>query len=312
MKKRGNRKRHRVGILLLCVSLLVSLAGCGKKGDSADSNFYIYYMNSSEDDLELVTYEFAKTDTEKRIDEAFEALEDASSIGEYVSPFINDISVQGYALEDATLTVDFNDAYHTLDVQQDVLVRTCVVETMLQLDGVDGVTFTVNGEPLCDVTGEEVGTMTAESFVVNPSSQFNSVQEVELTLYFSNEAGDGLCAETRNVHFVSSISLAKLVVEQLIEGTSEDGLKSTLSSDTQILSVTQSDGIVYVNLDNGLTVQDYTINESVVIYSIVDSLFALDDVEGVQISVNGSTDVTFRDSISLNQIFVEDTSLIEN
>ena len=39
------------------------------------------------------------------------------------------------------------------------------------------------------------------------------------------------------------------------------------------------------------------------IYSIVNSLAAVSSINKVQISVNGSQDVMFRDAISLNQLF---------
>lgn len=60
--------------------------------------------------------------------------------------------------------------------------------------------------------------MYAESFVENPGEQINTIQNTNLTLYFSNQAGDGLVKETRRVHYSSNISLEKLIMEQLLEG----------------------------------------------------------------------------------------------
>lgn len=51
-------------------------------------------------------------------------------------------------------------------------------------------------------------------------------------------------------------------------------------------------------LNNSLDVKEY-----IPIYSIVNSLAAVSSVNKVQIAVNGSQDVMFRDSISLNQLF---------
>ena len=45
------------------------------------------------------------------------------------------------------------------------------------------------------------------------------------------------------------------------------------------------------------------VKEYIPVYSIVNSLAAVSSVNKVQIAVNGSQDVMFRDSISLNQLF---------
>ena len=51
-------------------------------------------------------------------------------------------------------------------------------------------------------------------------------------------------------------------------------------------------------MNNSLDVKEY-----IPVYSIVNSLAAVSSVNKVQIAVNGSQDVMFRDSISLNQLF---------
>ena len=66
-----------------------------------------------------------------------------------------------------------------------------------------------------------------------------------------------------------------------------------------------------MNLHSRLTELNYNIDEDVVIYSIVDSLFEQDGVESVQISVNGSSDMVYREQISLDQNFKENEALIE-
>ncbi len=80
---------------------------------------------------------------------------------------------------------------------------------MTQISGIDCVSFYVDEKPLTDVNGKMVGTMYAESFVENPGEQINTIQNTNLTLYFSNQAGDGLVKETRRVHYSSNISLEK-------------------------------------------------------------------------------------------------------
>ena len=64
-------------------------------------------------------------------------------------------------------------------------------------------------------------------------------------------------------------------------------------------------------MDEGFLTQDASVSEQVVIYSIVDSLFALGEIDSVRISVDGESEMVYRESISLDQDFYEDLSLVK-
>ena len=161
----------------------------------------------------------------------------------------------------------------------------------------------VDEKPLTDVNGKMVGTMYAESFVENPGEQINTIQNTNLTLYFSNQAGDGLVKETRRVHYSSNISLEKLIMEQLLEGPESKNARSAIPSGTKLMSVSLVDGVCYVSFDENFKNQDYSVNEAIVIYSIVDSLSELSSISKVQISVNGDTSGVYRDSFKLADMY---------
>ena len=67
--------------------------------------------------------------------------------------------------------------------------------------------------------------------------------------------------------------------------------------------MTVKDGTCYVNLDNGFLTQTYNVSAEVQIYSIVNSLVELSNINKVQIAVNGNTDMIFREKISLSNVF---------
>ena len=93
--------------------------------------------------------------------------------------------------------------------------------------------------------------------------------------------------ETRRVHYSSNISLEKLIMEQLLEGPESKNARSAIPSGTKLVSVSLVDGVCYVSFDENFKNQDYSVNEAIVIYSIVDSLSELSSISKVQISVNG-------------------------
>ena len=73
------------------------------------------------------------------------------------------------------------------------------------------------------------------------------------------------------------------------------------TKNTKVLNVSLTDNTCYVNLDSGFISGDTDVAEYIPIYAIVDSLTELQTVNKVQITVNGSADVTYRNVISLAQ-----------
>ena len=152
--------------------------------------------------------------------------------------------------------------------------------------------------------------MNLDSFVENPGEQINSSQKATLKLYFSNKAGTRLVPETREVHYSSNISLEKLVMEQLLEGPKSSNAQSAIPKGTTLISVSVMDGVCFVNLDENFLTQNYDISEDVVIYSIVNSLVELPTVSTVQLSVNGDTDLVYRQDRSFKEFYSMNRDLI--
>lgn len=312
----GNKSRI-LSICLLITLLFQSVfTGCGEQAE--DSGYYIEYLNKGRSRIVTVAYEPEAQDTASMIAEFLEVLsQDAESV-EYRNPIPNEVEITKYSLDGAMLTLHFNAEYRKMSAVEEVLCRAAIVRTMTQIQGVDCVSFYVGDVPLTDEEGNLVGSMNADSFVENPGEQINSIQNTTLTLYFANEAGDGLLKEVReDVYYSSNISLEKLVMEQLLEGPGIEGAKSAIPDGTKLMSVSVVDGVCYVSLDDTFKNQDYKVNEAIVIYSIVNSLSELPTVSKVQISINGDTSGVYRDSFRLEDMYerkldyVEDGTAIE-
>ena len=71
-----------------------------------------------------------------------------------------------------------------------------------------------------------------------------------------------------------------------------------------------NDGVCYVNFDAAFTNEIVNVSDAIPIYSVVNSLCELSYINSVQILINGDSKVKFRDSISLQQQFEKDESLI--
>ena len=302
-----SREAYRWRKKLICLGLAClmflsgSLAACGRQTEQ--SAYHIEYLNKDKNRLVEEPYEPSATDTDGMIKEFLAKLSSDSDNVDYRKPIPNDVEITNYSLDGVLLTLHFDEDYSKMSAVDEVLCRAAVVRTMTQIDGVDCVAFYIGDAPLTDAKGNLVGTMNQDSFIENPGEQINSIQNTNLTLYFSNQAGDGLVKETRRVHYSSNISLEKLIMEQLLEGPESKDAKSAIPSGTKLISVSLVDGVCYVSLDDNFKNQDYSVNEAIVIYSIVDSLSELSSISKVQISVNGDTSGVYRDNFKLADMY---------
>lgn len=307
----------RTRLWFLCFTLVMALCLCtacaGRNAKREGIAYRIYYVSNDETKIIEREYVSGTTDTEVLLSEMLEQLSSIPDKMEYETPLAAEISVIGHTLDSGLLTLDFDENYRKLYGIREILVRASIVRTVTQLPGVERVAFTVKGEQLTDKTGTAVGIMAADTFIENAGNEINAYEKVNLRLYFANETGDRLVEENRrNVVYNSNISLEKLVVEKLVEGPMVGDAYPTINPATKIISVTVQDGTCYVNLNDDFLSQPYNVVSDVTIYSITNSLVELPNVNRVQISINGETNLSYRENMSLNTVFERNLDIMES
>lgn len=307
-----DRIKKRVACLLSCALVLLVGAACGRGSTATEECVTLYYLNNSETGLVTQEYETraSKENRNEQIEELLEQLGTIPDKLEYKPPIGNYVKITNYHTEENHITLDFDEHYRELSPTTEILVRAAIVRTLTQLDGITHVNFLVRGEALVDNLGNVVGAMTADQFVDNEGDEINSYEQADLRLYFADETGTRLLVCNRNVRFSSNISLEKLVVEQLILGPAQDDFYPVINPETKVVNVTVKDGICYVNLTDSFLTQTNSVTPEVAIYAMVNSLAELSNINKVQISVNGETDLTFQESISLTNVFERNLELL--
>ena len=308
MKKAG----HLLWAAVLMAGLLL-LTACGNRQQEQEGTAYkIYYVNNEETKIVEREYVSGTTDGRLLMEELLEQLTHISEKMDYETLLGKEISVEGHTLDNGLLTLDFGESYHNLKGTREILVRASIVRTLTQIPDVERMAFTVRGEQLTDAAGAAVGVMAADTFIENAGNEINAYEKVDLKLYFANETGECLVEENRrNVVYNSNISLEKLVVEKVVEGPMTEGAYPTVNPTTKIVSVTVKDGTCYVNLNNDFLNQPYNVASDVTIYSITNSLVELSNVNRVQIAVNGESNISYRENMSLNNVFERNLDILE-
>ena len=288
-KKSSGKRAGSVSLwLILCLACLLLLGGCRKKEEvhptaGEDGVYQIYYLNSTRTGLASVSYQTETTDAEILIGELAGQILAAPENPEYQAVLSDKVEFLDINRDNNVLTLNFNQEYMNMKASREILCRAALAKTFTQVEGVDYISINCEGQPLLDMHGNPVGAIAGSDFV-DSISDVNSYEKVELTLYFANEEKDGLVAEKREVFHSMNTSLERLVVEQLLAGSQNGGLS-----------------VMPKNLDSGFISGDTDVAEYIPIYAIVDSLTELQTVNKVQITVNGSADVTYRNVISLAQ-----------
>ena len=298
--------------LLAVLAALILLAGCSGNGETeAPSEYFMYYLSLEANKVVENAYEPEASSGDEMIQEFVDRLNETPEGEDYQRLMPKDVKIDSYSLEDSTLILTIGGDYEQMERPREVLVRVGLVRAFTQISGVDRVQIVTENGELKDSAGNVIGAMTRESFVENAGSEINNYQYTTLTLYFANETGDKLVPETRSVYYSTSVPLERVVVEQLVKGPAEEGHYAVLPSDTNILSVTTSENIAYVNFDNTFMNGTMSVVQEIPIYALVNSITTNCPVQRVQFSIDGESDVTFRESMKLNQFYESALAYLE-
>lgn len=291
---RMKKKFWTVAVLagLLCGLILT---GCGKEEITEGNVCQVYYISTGETKVEMHTQVLQATELEEKVQELLEYLGTNPEKLEYKAPLSLGFQVKSIRLEDGRLTLDMDEGYDKLSVTTEVLVRAALVRTFTQFPDISYVMITKEGKPIYDNAGSMIGWMNGEMFIDNDGNEINTYELAKVKLYFASQSGTKLIATYREKHYSTNTPLERFVVEELIAGPSGqvEGIYPSVNSSTKIINVLTKDGICYVNLDDNFLTVENNVPTEVSIYALVNSLVELNNVNKVQILINGEVPASF-------------------
>lgn len=300
--------RFFMGAMLVLAA--VSYAGCGKK-EEKQSDYQIYYMDKEKTKLLMSGYNTDTSDIHELAEELLVQMKQAPDDVDMQKVMPETVKIQSVDIENYVLHIDYNAEYASMKKKEEYLCRAAMVLTLTQIEKVNFVKFSIDGQDLTDSAGNAVGALRAADFVDNSGATINSYQSVKYVLYFANEDGTKLVDKTYDGITSNNTSMEKYVVEQLIKGPSDFSVHRTLSSHVKLLSISTVEGVCYVNFDESFLNESENVSSEVAIYSIVNSLCDLGYINKVQISVNGDVELFYHENVPLNQPFMRNLDLLE-
>ena len=303
-----------VSILLLAVLICSLFAGCSietkTQSGTEESKYNFYYLNAAETVLKEEPYEPKEETTEFMVKDLLQKLGKKEVPDGGVSLLPEDVSINSYDVQDDLLVIDFSKEYNNMSKVREIMTRAGIVQTLLQAPDIAKIRFTVAGQALKDSRNEDIGEMTSKTFAEYSGKDTESYRYDTFTLYFVDKSGKKLVKEVRNVYYRRSLPKERIVLEQLAKGPMEEGHYPTISEQSSVLSVITADKICYINMNNAFREGTEDVSEDISVYSVVNSILDSCDAEKVQISVDGSMDGNFQESLPLYKFYEKNEDLI--
>lgn len=190
------------------------------------------------------------------------------------------VTINGWTQENQMISLSFSADFLNADPMSQTIAACCATLTLCELDGVESVTITSGGETLFS------GLVPEDALLSDTDTDPYARQ---LRLYFADSAGRYLASEYHTLTLGEDTSPERYVVEELLRGPNSGELRSPIPAGTELLSCATVDSVCIVNLsEEFLTNRPRTaLDERLAIYSIVNSLTALSDVDSVNLLVGG-------------------------
>ena len=134
----------------------------------------------------------------------------------------------------------------------------------------------------------------------------------EVAFYYPDEAVMYLCPEILLVNTRESEFL-EAIVATLIKGPVSKELSPAISGEVDVLSVTAENGLCTVDLSEEFKTHNTggTTKETMAIYSIVNTLCGIDNINEVKINIEGNENPDFGGHFDLSEPFKPDFSIVK-
>lgn len=275
--------------LFLCLALL--LTGCrGTRQTEKIQSPYTYYYRMAEVDY---TTEDGVIRGETREISGHEEdpvwiLEDyfgGPKSEDLVSPFPKDLTVVDYQEKEGTAFLRLSPEFSNLSGIELSVAAACIARTLFGLEGVSGVSITVEGGLL---DGKQSLTLDREGILLSDGA--GDLMRTEMTLCFGDQSGRYLVGEAITVSLANTENPQAYLMKKLADGPSDQGLRQILPQGTRILSVNVDDGVCNVNLSRDFTENkpESALGQRLVLLAIANTLTQTQGVSGVELYVEGS------------------------
>ncbi len=310
--------------ILLFLLLSIFAGGCAASDDSdaatesadtEEEGILLYYPNADSNGFYTVNYTLENT-----VDPLLASYEvvyqlsntENNRTDNYKPAIPTGVIVNSIVLDGVEETVDMGAGYRQLDDTEEILLRAAVVKSLVQIDGVDSVRFTINGDSLLGSDDNPIGAMTKDTFILEEEADTLFGSEENVTLYYADEEGDSLVEYKTLLTTENNMPMETRVLLELMEAPEDLDVQSPLPSNLTINQTQIHNGVCYVDLSKDIENVLPGVEEKVMVYAMVNSITALGNATSVQFTVDGKKMKSLRDFDSFHLMMTKDYSLVDS
>ncbi|MBR5236128.1 MAG: GerMN domain-containing protein [Clostridia bacterium] len=280
---------------ILWLAVLLLLTGCSSlrklaptiSNDGIPETAILYFGNQDGTDLIAESLDIKDKDPEVVPAYIMEKLLDGPTNPNLTRAVRAGTRLLAIQAEGSQVNVDLSkEFYHETSIY-DVLAQAAIVKSICSVRVYDRVMITIEGKPMETADGTPIGVLKETDVVFDADTLMTD--ETDITLYFSDMNAEYLVREVRRVRVPRGESVEKLVVSELIKGPKNANSGRTMPAETKIRSVETKDKVCFVNLSSEFVSKNNVGSsaEQLTIYSIVNSLTELSNVDKVQFLIEG-------------------------
>lgn len=201
-----------------------------------------------------------------------------------------DVKINEVICGNNLVTIDFSKEILKVDVSHEVPMISSIVYSILDIEGINGVTILVDGKILEEYpnTKEKLPKVLDKSIGINKNYGIKSRDNIsEVVVYYLEDINDNLYYVPVTKYVNDDRDKIKIIIDELTTSyIYEENLMSFLNSKTRLIDYREENDILFLNFNEYLFDNNDKVLEEV-IYSIGYSVFDNYDVSMVMFEVNG-------------------------
>lgn len=274
--------KKRLIVALLAAALL--LPACADAPDGEPSEVLVYHVirEEAQGTGELVRPEGVSLEGLSPLEAATRALNSLPGSAGLRSALPGDVEIVSVLLESGVAYVGISEEYLSLSPFDKTLANCCIALTYCGIDGISSVSILADFDLI-------ISGLTVESIMLFDTE--STPYEKRVRLYFPDSDTASLRSEYHTLTVDdANTQIARYVVEELLRGPYDEGLYSAIPEGTELLMIDVEDGLCTVDLSAAFSDNRPAdmLEARLAVYSIVNSLTSLTEVDAVQFKVEGA------------------------
>ncbi|PKM51052.1 MAG: hypothetical protein CVV02_08965 [Firmicutes bacterium HGW-Firmicutes-7] len=298
-------------VIILCLIVIGIVASQSNKDENVESSYTVYLANANMNGLVPVKVSLDDVTVDTKVSNILEILREGTSDAKATIP--KSVEVISIKMEEKKAVLSFNESYKSMSSIEEIICRSSVVKSLAVLQEIDTVEFYIGSVPYQNSLGKVLGAMKESDVVLDFIEDSAAQNTKKVTLYFSDEEGMHLVPVEYEVNLNAEEQIEKIVLDLLINGPEDNTLRRTIPEGTKVKNVYTNEGVCYVDFNEEFVTKHTggSTGETMTIYSIVNSLTELNNINKVQFLIEGSVRAEYKGHIDFNALFQTNLDLIK-